>query len=46
MESEEVRILKNTPEDITGNGANGRLARGCALRNVTGVLYKNFYIFI
>lgn len=44
MEIEEVRILKNTPEDITGNGANGRLARGCALRNVTGILYKIYTI--
>lgn len=42
MESEKVRISKNTLEDIMGNGANGYLARGCALRNVTGILYKNF----
>lgn len=35
MESEKVRISKNTLEDIMGNGANGYLARGCALRNVT-----------
>lgn len=35
MESEGIKILKNILRDITGNGANGRLARGYAPRNVT-----------
>lgn len=58
MESEEIKILKNTLRDITGNGVNGRLARDYAPRNVISISYKiytylyfyvinvNEYIFI
>lgn len=37
MESEKVKIPRNTPKDIMENGVNGRPARDCALLNVTGI---------
>lgn len=35
MESEKAKIPRNILEGITENGVNGRLARDCALLNVT-----------
>lgn len=45
MESEEIKILKNTLRDIMGNGVNGRLARDYAPRNVTSISYKMYTYF-
>lgn len=35
MENKKAKIARSTPESIMENGANGRLARDCALLNVT-----------